>query len=92
MQDISRISQRGPCKEGSTYIPITVRWLEDGTKSCRGGGACGPQQEFREVGMQRGSCAAQYLSRAPGLGVNSLTHHGGLHRRRSVSPSWQYEP
>lgn len=25
-------------------------------------------------------------------GVNSLTHHGGLHRRRSVSPAWQYGP
>lgn len=37
-----------------------------------------------------GSCGAQYLSRAPALGVNSLTHHGGLHHRRSVSPVWQY--
>lgn len=50
------------------------------------------QQESWEVGMQRGSSGAQYLSRAPALGVNSLTHHGGLHRRRSGSPAWQYGP
>lgn len=43
-------------------------------------------------GHAEGSCGAQYLSRAPALGVNSLTHHGGLHHRRSVSPAWQYEP
>jgi hypothetical protein len=38
------------------------------------------------------SCDARYLSGAPTLVVNSLIHHGGLHHRRSVSPSWQYGP
>lgn len=71
--------------------PITMRQPEDGARSCRGG-ARGPQHEPWEMGMQRGNCGAQYLSRAPALGVNSLTHHGGLHHRRSVSPSWQYGP
>lgn len=38
------------------------------------------------------SHGAQYLSGAPALRANSLTHRGGLHHRRSVSPAWQYGP
>lgn len=77
-------------REGCT--PIPVRLPEDGSKSCRGGGACGPSRSPVRWACRGGSCGARYLSRAPALGVNSLTHHGGLHRRRSVSPAWQYGP
>lgn len=41
---------------------------------------------------REGSYSAQYLSGAPALRANSLTHHGGLHHRRNVSPAWQYVP
>lgn len=44
------------------------------------------------LGGERQWAGSGGLSRAPALGVNSLTHHGGLHRRRSVSPAWQYGP
>lgn len=44
------------------------------------------------LGGKRQGAGGGGLSRAPALGVNSLTHHGGLHRRRSVSPAWQYGP
>lgn len=92
MQDISHASQSMGHAGREVCVPVTMRWPEDGAKSCRERGVFGPQQESWEAGMQTGTYSAQYLSRAPALGVNSLTHHGGLHRRRSVSPAWQYGP
>lgn len=77
---------------GEVRAPITVSLPEDSSKSCRGGGVCGPRRNPGRWACREGSCGARYLSRAPALGVNSLTHHGGLHRRRSVSPAWQYGP
>lgn len=68
MQGISHASQSmGHAREG-VCVPITTGLPEDGSKSCRRGGACGTQQESWEVGMQRGQLWCPVPVKGPSLG------------------------
>lgn len=54
--------------QGEKYVSITTKLPEDSSKSCRGGGASGPQQESWEVGMQRRQLWCPVPGKGPSLG------------------------